>query len=61
MTVPNSVGWRSLPLADRPRVGVADRDQPVGDLLPGHAAGDLLTDLVGALGELLEALGGLEL
>ena len=34
-----------LALADRPGVGVADRDQPIGDLLPGDALGDLLADL----------------
>src|SRR5512133_2505442 len=44
-----------LALADRPRIGVAHRDQPVGDRLSGHAPGDLLADLVGALGNRLDA------
>ena len=37
-----------LALADRPRVGVGDRHQPVGDLQPADAAVDLLGDLAGS-------------
>ena len=37
-----------LALADRPGVGVGDRDQPVGDLEPADATVDLLGDLAGS-------------
>src|SRR3954454_22172187 len=37
-----------LALADRPGVGVCDRDQPVGDLQPPRATTDLLGDLLAA-------------
>ena len=50
-----------LALADRPRVWVAHRDEPVGDLLAGDALGDLFADLRGSLGELLDAVGCLQL
>jgi hypothetical protein len=47
-----------LALADRPRLGVGDRHQPIGDLLAGQPLGDLTRDLLGQIGQLVQALGG---
>ena len=40
-----------LAFADRPCVGVADRDQPVFDRLARETQGDLRADLLGQLGQ----------
>jgi len=40
-----------LALADRPRIGIADRDEPIDDLLARETLADLPRDLAGALGE----------
>jgi hypothetical protein len=45
--------FAELALADWAHVGVCERDEPVGDLLAGDAAADLLGDLGAAVGELL--------
>ncbi len=50
-----------LALADRPGVGVGEGDEPVGDLLAGDALEDLAADLLGALGQFVESVGGGEL
>ena len=51
------VGLAELALADRPGVGIGERDQPVGDLLAANTLPDLVGDLLAAVGELVE-LGG---
>src|ERR1051325_9034395 len=38
-----------LALADRPRVGIAQRHDPIADRLAGHPLGDLARDLLAAL------------
>ena len=50
-----------LALADWAGVGVAHRDEAVGDLLASQALGDLLADLRGPLSDPLDPLGRLEL
>ncbi len=50
-----------LSLADRARVGIGEGDEAVGDLLAGDALADLAAHLLGALGQLVETAGSLEL
>ena len=57
-TQPNSVGARSSPLRIGRASGSAIDTKPVGDLLPGQALGDLPGDLLGEVGQLVQALGG---
>src|SRR3990172_5369619 len=45
-----------LALADRARVRVEERDQPIADRLSGQALADLLDDLLAALGQRLHSL-----
>lgn len=47
-----------MPLRIGRALGVGHRDQAVGDLLGGRALGDLADDLLGEVGQLVEALGG---
>ena len=58
---PKFVGLPKLPLADRPRVWIVQRHDPILDRLPGHALADLPRDLLAAIGHLLQRRGRLEL
>src|SRR6185295_6435982 len=49
------VAFAELALADRARVGIGERDEPVGDLLASHTLTDLTLDLLGPVGEPLQA------
>lgn len=55
------VGLACLALADRPRVGIGDRDDAACDLLAEQALGRLLCDPFAALGQLLDLARGPQL
>jgi len=55
------IAFAELALADRARVGIGQRDQPIGDLLAGQSPRDLPVNPLGPIGRLLEPRRGGEL